>query len=141
MINHVTLGGNITKDIEMRYTTGGAAVASFSIANNRRYTQNGEKKQEVSFINCSAFGKTAELMQKYLGKGSQVLVEGRLKQDSWEQDGQKRTAIKLIVEKVHFVGKRQEETPADRAEKAESKEGFDVTRPDSPDDAQPAWEE
>jgi len=92
--------GRLTRDPEVKQTTTGKDVASFSLAINDGW---GDKKS-VSFIDCEAWGKTAEIMGKYCSKGKQIAVTGRLKQDSWEKDGQKRSKIKIVVESMQLLG-------------------------------------
>ena len=100
--NQVTLMGNMTRDPEGKFATSGMAISSFTIAVNRKW----KDKEEVSFIDCTAFGKTAELIQKFFTKGKPILVSGRLKQDTWEDrnTGQKRSKLGVIVETMTFVG-------------------------------------
>lgn len=102
--------GRLTKEVETRATTTGTTVASFSLAVNRKFTdENGERKAD--FFNCTAFGKTAEFISKYFGKGQQVLVEGRIQNRSWEDDkGQKRYATDFIVEQTYFADSNKSET-------------------------------
>jgi single-strand DNA-binding protein len=108
-VNKVMLLGNLTRDPELRYTPQGAAVCEFSLALNRSYTnkQTGQKVEEVSFIDCVCWGRTAEISAEYLKKGRQVFVEGRLTQDRWEsQDGKKMSKVRVTAEQVTFVGSR-----------------------------------
>jgi single-strand DNA-binding protein len=108
-VNKVMLLGNLTRDPELRYTPQGAAVCEFSLALNRSYTnkQTGQRVDEVSYIDCVAWGRTAEISAEYLKKGRQVFVEGRLTQDRWEaQDGKKMSKIRVTCEQVTFVGSR-----------------------------------
>lgn len=105
--NQVQIAGRLTKSIELRYLPSGAAVASFSVAINRTWKdkQTGEKREEVSFIDCEAFGKTGEILNQYLSKGDPVFLAGRLRQDTWQtQDGQNRSKLKVIVNEFQFVG-------------------------------------
>ena len=103
-LNKVMLMGNLTRDPEVRYIPSGAAVADMRLAVNRRYkTQQGEDKEESCFVNISAWGRTAETCGKYLSKGSQVLVEGRLKYDEWEKEGQKQSRLSVVAERVQFL--------------------------------------
>ena len=106
-INTVILGGNLTRDPEVRYTPQGTAVASLGLAVNRSFrSKEGEKKQEVCFIDVEAWGRQAETCGEFLKKGSPVLVEGRLVQDNWEgKDGQKRTRHKVSAFRVQFLPK------------------------------------
>jgi len=104
--NKVILAGNLTRDPETKALPSGATVAAFSIAINRRWKDaNGQQKEEVCFVDCAAFGKTAEAIQQYLHKGNGVLVEGRLRQDHWEtQGGEKRNKLSVVAESVQFIG-------------------------------------
>lgn len=117
-MNRVILSGRITADIETRYTLSGSAVAQFNIATNRKWIdQSGELKEEVSFFGIVAFGKQAETVAQYFRKGSPILIDGRLKQESWEdkQTQQKRSKTVVIMENFEFMeGKRdgQEARPA-----------------------------
>ena len=103
-INRVILAGNLVRDPETRFLPSGVAVTSFSIAVNRRYKSNNEVKEEVSFFDISVFGKTGENCAEYLSKGRSVLVEGRLRQRSWETDGVKRSKIEVVADNVQFLG-------------------------------------
>jgi len=102
--NRVILAGNLVRDPETRFLPSGVAVTSFSIAVNRRYKSNNEVKEEVSFFDISVFGKTGENCAEYLSKGRPVLVEGRLRQRSWEKDGVKRSKIEVVADNVQFLG-------------------------------------
>ena len=105
--NKVLLLGNLTRDVELRYLpNSNTAVAAIGLAVNRRFrTQTGEDREEVTFVDCEAFGRTAETMSQYLRKGRPVFIEGRLKLDQWDdkQSGQKRSKLKVIVEGFQFV--------------------------------------
>ena len=99
--------GNLTRDPELRTTPNGSSVCSFSVAVNRVYRDaSGEQKEDVSFIDCSAWGKLAEMISQYAKKGSGVLVSGRLDQRSWEDktSGQKRSRVEIVVEDFNFTG-------------------------------------
>jgi single-strand DNA-binding protein len=105
--NKVILLGNLTRDPEVRYTPKGTAVADLGIAVNRTYTaENGEKREEVTFVDVTFWGRTAENAGQYLKKGRPVFVEGRLQLDSWDdkQSGQKRTKLKVVGELLQFLG-------------------------------------
>jgi len=109
--NKVILLGNLTRDPELRYTPKGTAVARLGLAVNRTYkTDSGESKEEVTFLDVDAWGKQAELISQYLRKGNPLFVEGRLRLDQWDdkQTGQKRSAIKVVLENFQFVGGRAE---------------------------------
>jgi single-strand DNA-binding protein len=105
--NKVILAGNLTRDPEMRYTPKGTAVAAFTLAVNRKWkTETGDLKEEVSFIDVDAFGRQAEVVAQYLKKGNPFLVEGRLKQDTWEDKNthQKQSKLKVVLEGFSFLG-------------------------------------
>ena len=104
MFNKIILVGNLTRDIELRYTQSGAGIANTAIATSRKFTQNGEKKDEVCFVDITFFGRSAEVANQYLRKGSKILVEGRLKFDQWvDQNGQKRSKHSVIVETMQML--------------------------------------
>ncbi|MBM3875821.1 MAG: single-stranded DNA-binding protein [Verrucomicrobia bacterium] len=105
-INKVLLAGNLTRDPELKFTAQGTAIANLGIAVNRVFTnQAGEKKEDVTFVDVEAWGKTAEIMGQYLKKGRPVFIEGRLKLDQWDdkQSGQKRSKLKVVCESFHFM--------------------------------------
>jgi single-strand DNA-binding protein len=105
--NKVILAGNLTRDPEVRYTAKGSAVAAFTLAVNRRWkSESGELKEEVSFIDVEAWDKRAETIAQYLKKGNPFLVEGRLKQDTWEDKNthQKQSKLKVVLEGFSFLG-------------------------------------
>ena len=104
--NKVILMGNLTADPETRTTPNGQNVTSFSLAINRTWNNaNGERQEETSFINCIAWGKTGETIAKYVSKGRQLLVSGRLQQRTWQDKdtGKNRSAIDVVVEEFSFV--------------------------------------
>ena len=106
--NRVILVGNITRDIELRYTQSGTAVTEIGLAvNDRRKSQSGEWVEETTFVDVTLWGRTAEVASEYLSKGSPVLVEGRLKLDTWETDGQKRSKLRVVGERMQMLGSRQ----------------------------------
>lgn len=116
--NKVILMGNLTKDPELRYTSGGTAICNLGLAINRKYTQNNEQKEEVCFVTISVWSKQAENCTEYLSKGSSVLVEGRLRQNNWEtEDGQKRSRLEVVAESVQFLSKRQKQEYTQNADK------------------------
>ena len=107
--NKVILMGNLTRDPEVRYTPKGSAVADIGLAVNRVYsTDNGEKREETTFVDVTLWGRTAEIAGEYLKKGRPVLIEGRLQLDSWDdkQSGQKRSKLKVIGESMQLLGGR-----------------------------------
>ena len=99
--NSVTLIGNLTRDPELRFTTGGRGVASFGLAVNRRYQQNGEWQEQTSFFNVVCWGDLGENAATSLTKGSRVIVTGRLEQRSWETaENEKRSVIEVVADEV-----------------------------------------
>src|SRR5437899_2825598 len=105
--NKVILVGNLTRDPELRYTPKGLAIAKFGLAINRVWTNEaGEKKEEATFVDVDVFGRTAENVGQYMRKGSQMLIEGRLRLDQWDdkQTGQKRSKLGVVAEIVQFLG-------------------------------------
>lgn len=106
--NKVIVGGNLTRDPEMKYLANDRALCKFGLALNRKWGD----KEEVTFLDIEAWGKTAELVGQYLNKGSQALIEGRLRQDTWEaQDGSKRSRMMIVADSVHFVGGKAATSP------------------------------
>lgn len=103
--NRVILVGNLTRDLELRYTPAGTAVMDNAVAvNDRRKTASGEWVEEATFVDVTFWGRTAEVASEYLSKGSPVLVEGRLKLDQWETEGQKRSKLRVICERMQMLG-------------------------------------
>jgi len=110
MYNKIILAGNLTRDIEIKYTQAGAAIANTAIATSRKFkSQTGEQKEEVLFVDITFFGRTAEIAIQYLKKGSKVLVDGRLKLDQWTaQDGSKRSKHSVTVETLQMLGHKDD---------------------------------
>ena len=104
-VNRVLLGGNLTRDPQVRFLANEQAVANFGLAINRRFKgSDGQMKDEVTFIDIEAWGRTAELVGQYLTKGRACFVEGRLKLDNWDdKDGQKRSKLKVVADSVQFL--------------------------------------
>jgi single-strand DNA-binding protein len=124
-LNRVILIGRLTRDPELKYLQSGTAVARFSIANNRRYSTAGEKKEQVSFFECIAWSKLAEMLTEYCKKGQRIGIEGRLQQRSWDdQEGKKRSSVEIVVENVQFL--------------STTKEGTKESSSDQPDFASPS---
>jgi single-strand DNA-binding protein len=106
-LNKVFLAGNLTRDPEVRHTPSGSAVCDLRMAINRRYRDQHDKdREEVVYVSVTVWGKTAENCGQYLTKGSPVLVEGRLKLDEWEKDGQKQSRLGVVGERVQFLSSR-----------------------------------
>jgi single-strand DNA-binding protein len=112
--NKVILVGNVTRDIELRQIGSGSSVCDLGLAvNDRKKTQSGEWVDETTFVDVTLWNKTAEIAAQYLGKGSPVLIEGKLKLESWETDGQKRTKLKVVGDRMQMLGsKKSESVPA-----------------------------
>ena len=106
--NKVILVGNLTRDVEMRYTQGGLAIGKMGMAVNRRYKQGEEQKESTCFVDLTAFGKQAEVLSQYVSKGSPLFVEGRLEYSTWEakEGGGKRNKLEVIIENFQFLGGR-----------------------------------
>ena len=103
--NKVILMGNLTRDVEIRYIPSGMAVAEVGLAvNDRRKGQNGEWVEETTFVDVTLWGRQAEIAGEYLTKGAPVLIEGRLKLDQWEKDGQKRSKLRVVAENMRMLG-------------------------------------
>jgi single-strand DNA-binding protein len=106
--NKVILMGNLTRDPELRVTPKGTAVCQIGLAVNSTYKdKEGNQKEEVTFVDVDVFGRQAEVIAKYMSKGRPILIEGRLKLDSWEsKEGDKRSKLKVVLENFQFVGSR-----------------------------------
>jgi single-strand DNA-binding protein len=108
-VNKVILIGNVTRDPEIKYTPKGTAVVDLSIAINRYYTMdNGEKKEETTFVDITLWARQAEVVRDYVRKGSLIYIEGRLQLDTWEdkQTGQKRSRLRVVAEVLQLLGSR-----------------------------------
>lgn len=143
--NRIILAGNLTRDPELRYTPNGKAVCGCALAVNRKWkTEQGEERDEVTFVDFDSFGRTAEVMAQYLKKGRPLLIEGRLKQDTWtdKQSGQPRSKLKVVVESFTFLDSQQSQggdgdgearqprqTPRARQQPADA-----ASQPDAPED-------
>ena len=109
-INRVNISGNLTRDPELRVTSGGTQVLSFGVAVNdrRRNPQSGEWEDYPNFVDCTMFGTRAEAVSRYLSKGSKVAIEGKLRYSSWERDGQRRSKLEVIVDEIEFMSRGQQ---------------------------------
>ena len=104
-LNRVFLMGNLTRDPEVRYVPSGTAVADLRMAMNRKYrTAGGEERDEPCYVNVVVWGKQGEACGQYLGKGSPLLVEGRLQYEEWEKDGRKNSRLRVVADRVQFIG-------------------------------------
>lgn len=104
-INQVVLVGRLTRDAEMKYTSGGTAVSKIGLAVNRRVKKGDTWTDEASFFDVAIWGKQAESLNPYLLKGQQVAISGELRQDRWEQDGQKRSRVEIAANDVQLLGR------------------------------------
>lgn len=128
-LNKVLIIGNLTRDPETRQA-GEVPVARMGLASNRRYGG----KEEVVFVDVEAWGKTGELCAQYLRKGSQALVEGRLKLDTWEKDGKRNSRIYIVADRVQFGAKAKDEDGAPAARTAPSPQAAAIAAHDGPSD-------
>ena len=143
-LNKCFLIGNLTRDPELRVTPKGTSIAAFGIAINRQSKNaDGSHADEVTFVDIEAWGKQAELVAKYLAKGSPCMVEGRLRLDSWEDKNtqQKRSRLKVVLENVQFLGARSNGTPAEVREGEQAPQQRQDARPDQAPAANPHLED
>lgn len=128
--------GNITRDPEMRTVPSGAQVCSFSVAVNRSFkASDGSSKESVSFIDCVAWGKAAEIICQYAKRGTGILVSGRLEQHSYEtKEGQKRSRTEIIVEDFNFLGGRPEGGSSNYSSDGAQEEAGDIVPDDVPEE-------
>lgn len=114
-LNKVMLMGNLTRDPEIKYTPKGTAIANFGLAVNRTFTptEGGEKREEVTFLDLEAWGRTAEVIGEYFKKGRPIFIEGRLKLDQWDdkQTGKKMSKLRVVVESFEFLSSREGGAP------------------------------
>lgn len=148
--NRCILLGNLTRDPEVKYTQGGTAVCEIGLAvNDKRKDAKGDWIEETTFVDVTLWGRTAEIAGEYLNKGSNVLIEGRLKLDSWEKDGQKRTKLRVVAENLRMLGGKQksgsddeynQDAPQGRSQggRGRSSGGSQQRRSAPPDDGEPA---
>jgi single-strand DNA-binding protein len=111
--NRVTLLGHLTRTPEIRYTPSGTAVASFGLAVNRRFRQGNDTKEDVCYVDVTAFGAQAEAIGEYLTKGAAALIDGRLRWHQWEKDGQRQSKLDVVADRVQFLARREDRAAAD----------------------------
>lgn len=132
-LNKSILVGRLARDPELRYTPAGTPVASFAIANSKTFTQNNEKKEQVSFIDCVAWSKLGEVVTEYCRKGHRIAVEGRLTQRRWkDSDGNTRTKLEVIAENVQFLSQAKQEQQEEPAQHSKAVQN---------DEHVPSWDE
>jgi single-strand DNA-binding protein len=107
--NRTIIVGTLTRDIELRYLQSGTAVGEVGIAVNERYKKGEEWVEEVSFFDCVFWARKAEVLAEYCGKGSSILIEGRLKQERWEKDGQKHSKVKIVADDFKMLDKKPQD--------------------------------
>jgi len=118
-LNHVVLIGRLTRDAELKYTAGGQAVCKFSIAVNRRKKNGDQWEDEANFFDIVLWGKQGESLQTYLVKGKMVGVDGELRQDRWQQDGQNRSKVEIIANYLQLLGGGGQSSGGDKGERQE----------------------
>ena len=134
-LNHVVLVGRLTRDAELKYTNSGFAILKFSLAVNRSVKKDDSWQDEVSFFNAVIFGKRAESLAQYMLKGKQIGIAGELKQDRWEQEGQSRSRVEIVVNNLQFLGsKGSGASSASYTPPPESPTGNQVDPPPASDD-------
>lgn len=139
--NRVVLVGNLTRDVDIRYLQSGSAVCDIGLAvNDRRKTASGEWVDETTFVDITLWGRTAEVAGEYLSKGSPVLIEGRLKLDQWETDGQKRSKLKVVGEKMQMLGGKGGGGGGGGASRGGGERQYDESEFSAPADSQPSHE-
>lgn len=141
--NRVILLGNLTRDVELKYLPSGMAVSEIGLAvNDRRKNQSGEWVDETTFVDITLWGRTAEVAGEYLSKGSQVLVEGRLKLDSWEKDGKKNYKLRVVGEKMQMLGAKAGGSPSgsgsSKSSQSPARDESEFVGPDDFGSAEPA---
>lgn len=144
--NKVILVGNLTRDPELRYTPKGVAIAKIGVAVNRKWTgEDGQPREEVTFVDVDAFGKQAETIGQYLKKGRPILIEGRLRLDQWDdkQTRQKRSKLGVVLESFQFLDSQRSGDNADGSPPAPARPASrgNVTAPETDADAPPPTEE
>lgn len=138
-LNKVFLIGNLTRDPEVRYIPSGRAVADINLAINHKYkTSTGEDREDTCFVGVVAWGRQAETAGEYLKKGSSVFIEGALRFEQWETDGEKRSRLRVVASRIQFLDRPKRESPAepDRiAEPEKTNENRDKSAPEVSADA------
>ena len=118
MLNSIILMGRLTRDPELRKSSNDTSITNFTLAIDRKYKRDGEPSAD--FFNCTAFGKTAEFVEKYLKKGTKILIEGHLQNDTYEKDGQKKTVTKILIDSCEFAESKSasqgNDTPAPKTQ-------------------------
>lgn len=130
--------GRLTRDAETKTTPSGTTVTGFSIAVGYTYLSNGEKKDQTSFFNCTAWGKTGEAIAQYVKKGHRIGIEGRLQQQTWDdKDGKKRSDVKIIVERFYFLQSKSDSGKESATAQSDAKPESEVPQPDGAENENP----
>jgi single-strand DNA-binding protein len=139
--NQVILVGNLTRDIELRRTASGTAVTDMAIAVNDRVKRGDEWVDETTYVDVTLWGRTAEVADEYLSKGSSALISGRLKLDKWEdrETGNERTKLKVVADKLQLLGGKADKQVSKPERKQKVETGFDVRADLNPDYAEPPF--
>ena len=125
-LNNVNLIGRLTRDAELRYSSGGMGICKFSIAVNRSVKKNDKWVDEASFFDCTVFGKTAENIRQYLTKGQQVCINGELVQNRWAKDGKQMSRVEINVNHVQLIGGK-----SDKPQQAQQANSYAPSGPES----------
>jgi len=136
--NRVVLMGNLTRDPELRYIPSGTAVSEIGLAINERVKKNEQWVDEPVFVDVTLWGRTAEVANEYLSKGSNILIEGRLKFDSWEKDGQKRSKLRVVAEKMQMIGGRSDSGGGSHSDGSSQQNGAVLAEASAPSAASPS---
>lgn len=128
-INHVCVVGRLTRDIELRYTPQGTAVADLGLAINEREKQGGEWVDVPVFVECTLWGRTAEVANDYLGKGKRCGIVGKLKLEQWESNGQKRSKLKIVARELELLEPRDQSRPSVDSEPADDRDPYRGANP------------
>jgi single-strand DNA-binding protein len=140
--NKVILLGNVTRDPELRYIANGTAVTDIGLAvNDRRKTATGEWVEETTFVDVTLWGRTAEVAGEYVTKGSPLLIEGRLKLDTWEKDGKKNSKLRVVGERMQLLGSRSGDGPRGEGGKSKPRAGVRDGVPSGSGSGQPPADE
>lgn len=141
--NRVILLGNLTRDPQLRYLPNNLAVCEFGLAVSRRFRdRDGNQKEDVCFVDVSAFGRQGETINQYMSKGRPILIEGRLRYDTWTgQDGQKRSKLSVVVDTFQFVGPRGEGQPAGAPQDRAAPAPDDRGAPAGPEELPPSGDD
>ena len=133
-MNRVFLMGNVTRDPELRYISNGSAVTEIGLAiNDRRKSSSGEWVEETTFVDITLWGRTAEIAGEYVTKGAPLLIEGRLKLDTWEKDGKKNSKLRVVGDRMHLIGSRGGNRTEESSLSGRNQEGRSSNSPDQSD--------